>query len=382
MIGQINNNNYWYRQQVVDKIHELFTNGTNYNLSLSEIILNNDLNLFKSSILLFGSWENAVQKAGIDQDIKRNDHEYEDDTDYWSSERVLDQIKLLYESKFDLGAHFIKNVYPDLYLISTNKSYFGSWANALFEAEVDYKTLRAYSRRFWTRQRILTTLYDYDFAYGNLQPEFIRGFNPSLYLNSRRYFKNWSETLIAAGLNLNKNLIKVKLEPLRTSILMEYIKTIFQLLDKKYQVITKKNGANFHGDESSKKENENRENEESENQRYPGNYLVLDDDKNQVAVTTAYRSWGAEADIKVRALLTDYQRVICYYIFGEPRQWIDDNVKFINLEQFYPDLTAHGRDHIISDLSLQSRGGIPGEYIEQYTNTVKAINKEIKDKKK
>ena len=376
MIGQINyNNNYWYRQQIVDKIHELYSNGTNYHLSLSEIILNNDLNLFKSSILRFGSWENAIQKAGINQDIKRND--YEDDTNYWSSEMVLDQIKLLYESKFDLGAHFIKNVYPDLYSISTNKSYFGSWANALFEAEVDYKTLRASSRRFWTRQRILTTLHDYDYAYGNLQPVFIRGFNPSLYLNSHRYFKNWSETLVAAGLNLNKNLIKVKLEPLRTSILMEYTKTIFELLDKKYQVSTEKKDINFPVNESY-----NNEIEESENQRYPGNYLVLNDDKNQVAITTAYRSWGAEADRKARALLTDYQRVICYYIFGEPRQWVDDNVKFINFEQFYPDLAARGRDDVISDLSLQGRGGIPGEYMEQYTNTVKAINKTIKDKKK
>ncbi len=357
MVGQSkNSNNYWYRQQVVDAIHERYSANNGQNIFLPEIVTNNDVNLLSSAITLFGTWRSAVNKAGFGSDLDMNPQQAIGD--YWSQENTIVQIKTLHQHGFDLSRCFIRHAYPELYSAAMNKLNFGSWSNALSEAEIEYQYLNSQTHRFWTLQRVFRAIHDYNQTYGNIQGEFIRWMNPSLYSNSRRYFRTWSEAAQSIGLNLNRNLVKVMLEPLRTSILMDYVKKILELLGTEYNL------------------------PELDSQDLPEYYLELDDGKTTNCITSAYRSWGFDSDRRVYELLNRYPRVTCYYSIGEPRHWAFDNVKFINIDEFNPDLIDRGRDDIISDLRLQARGGIPAQFQDQYNRVIQSIKETIRKNKK
>jgi len=243
MIGQNNtqkenrhnaNNDYWYRQRIVDKIHEMHSKNNTQNLWLPKVMDNLNFDLVKSTIIQFGSWENALKNAGI----------YNSSTnipsslgkDHWSDEKIIEQIRALHSFRFDLSAKFIKIIYPELYYAAKNKSAYGSWCNALSEAEVDLRSIRAVASYFWTFSKIYSALHDYDLAYGNVQSSFIRKLNPSLYSASRKYFKSWSKTITMAGFKPERAFLKVLLEPLRIHLLQEYVKKVFELLGIKHKI--------------------------------------------------------------------------------------------------------------------------------------------------
>jgi hypothetical protein len=359
---------YWYRQRIVDRLHEIYSKNDNNSLLLPMIIENNDISIVKSAIILFGSWENAIREAGINYNQHNNSRDLV--SDFWSPEKVLEHIQILYRSKFDLSANFIKHVYPELYFASTDKRIFSGWFNALFEAGVDYKYLHSESARFWTPSRIIRILFEYDHTYGNLQSDFIRKLNPSLYSGAHRYFKTWSEALEHSGRHLARNAVKVTLGQLRTYILKEYLKTIYDLLEVDYKINTIPDvdfGANQF--------------DIPELQELPNYFLEIPGNGDPIYVITNYRSWGFDVEQTINNILPKYPRINIYYSIGEPRQWLTNNVKFINTNNFYNDLAALGRDETISDLGLLSRGGIPKAYQEQYDAIMNSIKKKLKEKK-
>jgi hypothetical protein len=365
---------YWYRQQVVDKIHELYLNNHHQGIFLPQVIADNDIELLKSSIILFGSWENALHRAGISSEtIQQANNLY---SDYWSPTSVIEQIQALNEAKFDLSSRVIRATYPELFFASTDKRTFGSWVSALDDAEVELKKLKKSYRGLWTLDRIFSVLHDYDLNYGNIQPEFIKQTNPSLYSCSRRYFRYWSELVRASGLKLDKNLFKVILEPLKTNILMDFLTKIFKILNYTFSENSLNKETGLEGINSG-----NSELSQTIQQGLSDKYLEIQNGKKSSSVFTAYRSWGYPVENLVTELLKKYEHVICYYSIGEPRVWIGDNVEFINIAEHFPILSERGRDNIISELSLLARGGIPIEYNEQYSKFVKMFKEEKKIRK-
>ena len=365
---------YWYRQQVVDKIHELYLDNQQQGLFLPQVIADNDIELLKSAIILFGSWENALYRAGMSSEtIFRTNKLYRE---YWSPESVILQIRALDDAKFDLSTRVIRAAYPELFYASKDKRTFGSWVSALDEAEVELKKLKKSYRGLWSLARIFSVLHDYDLNYGNIQPDFMRLINPSLYSCSRRYFKYWSELVRASGLKLDKNLFKVILEPLKTSIIMDYLTKIFQILNYTFS----ENSLNINTGPGDIYDTGGEFNK-TILQRSHETYLEVHNGTKNSCVFATYRSWGYPADKMVTELLEKYKHVICYYSIGEPRVWLGGNVEFINISEHFPCLSERGRDDLISELSLLARGGIPKEYNEQYLKFVKIFKEETKDKK-
>ncbi len=366
---QRSSNDYWYRQAVVDRVHELYRSGNVEALHLPRAIANGETPLVKAAIILFGGWYNTILEAGIEP--KAIDKLTHLTRDFWSPGAVVKQIGILYGSRMDLGAGFIRHVYPELYYSAIAKQFFGSWPKSLSAAEVDYKSLNSSSNRFWTVARIKKALVDHHQAYGNIQPVFIKSQNPSLYTGFRRYFKTWSEAVSAAQLNLEQNRLKVFIEKFRTFVLKEYLKNVLDLQKVEYDVHVIQTRSDHI--------------EENCNEYYPGyelpdHYLENTNAKSRVYTTAQYRSWGPEIKHEINDALTKYARVLIYHSIGEPRQWLTENVKFININEFYMELTQIGRDDIVSDLSLLARGGVPKSYQGHFEGLMEPIRKMRKKK--
>lgn len=369
-----NIDHYWYRQGVIDQIFEIYRIGSETNntkpLILPTVIEQGEVELFKASIILFGSWGNAISEAGLGSILEKQMQDL--NKDYWTSERIIKQIQLLFSGGVDLSAGFIKHIYPELYYFSRKKDRFGAWTSALEEREVDLRNLRSNRNRFWSLKRIFSTIIDYDMSYGDIQPVTIRKQNPSLYSASRRYFKTWPEAVKRAGASLQKNLIKVVIEPLRNYILLEVLKKIFDALNIPYK---EQNNGNGTMDDGLDRYNLII----PEVQKLPNLFLEKIENKDRIYVTTSYRTWKPGIDQRIKNWLDIYQKVEIYNSVGEPRKWIDDKVRFNNFNQFYDILAQHGRDQIISELSLLARGGIPKEYMEHYESIMKSLKKSIKN---
>ena len=384
MVGQIREpqlnaktSNYWYRQSVVDRIHELYQNNS---IELGHCpnftawaIDNNEIELLESVIIFFGTWSNAMAQSGLGP-MKQQDYN-ETDWEYWHPERVLEHVQKLFSSHFDLSARFIKQVYPELFSAAVSKDTFASWPGTLDEAGVDPKRLRTNHFRFWTLERITRTIFDYNQTFGDIQPEVVKELNPSLYSGSRRYFKNWSETVNAAQLSLDKNLAQVILIPFREHILTEYIKRLFEIQGKEYR------------EQPNKDHNQILDRYGSEIpmlMEFPNNILEPIDQNGRACISTTHYSWGLNIVPEVNDLLTKYSDITYYYSSGEPRKWVNYNrstVTFIDSHHFYPELINLGLDDIISDLGLLARGGIPTRYKSLLDELLKAINVFIKKRK-
>jgi hypothetical protein len=230
---------------------------------------------------------------------------------------------------------------------------------------VDIKEHITQRRNFWNINRIYQTVHDYDLAYGNLQPEFIRRVNPALYSNSHRYFKSWSELLKEFKFDLQRNLIKTALEPLRTTLVLEYVKKIYDILGKDYNI--------------KQLDLKNRVTSKPEELK---SVLELQSKTGPTCITSSYRSWSYDLEIELFDLLTRYTNVLCFYSIGEPRQWVNNKVQFINLNQAYDELSQVGRDDIISAIGKLYRGDVPDEYRDQFSNAINDVKKQIQNTEK
>jgi hypothetical protein len=393
MAGQLNfglmnaqKNNYWYRQGIIDRIHYLCScSDNNMNkdtfsderevleepevfeeistIALPSIIFNGELELFSASIQLFGGWENAIARAGLEQEVYNKAIDY--NNNFWTPENALQQIMILHHYGFDLSSNFIKHVYPALYNATEAKDAFKTWLDALSEAGVTNKYIRSNTNRFWSINRILRTIPDYDLAYGNIQPEMIMKLNPSLYSASHRYFKTWLDTVNATGIILEKNKIKVVIEPLRDYLLMECLKKVFDAYKFQYREIPVKHEFGIH---------KLLDIEISKIMELPSNILQLKKGKDEVIISASYRSWGLALEERLKELQSIYPRIEVYSSVGEPRRWPGGMVNFHNTIDLYNDLTKLGRDDLVAELGLMARGGIPKEHQQLY----EAVMKEYK----
>jgi hypothetical protein len=381
MAGQLKNNeqfedvtSYWYRQRVLDKIFEIYYGESgsvkSKTLLLPDLIENQGAEVFKASIIFFGSWKNALQVGGLLPVLDKLSSNRNNDE--WSLERVKKQIQLLNQTQIELSSGFIRHVYPELYHSALNKEIYGSWIDALEDAEVDIRYLKSIKNKIWTVKQIFNTLIDYDFAYGNIQSGMVRIQNPTLYSASRRYFKSWQETVAIAGLNLNRNLIKVAIEPLRNYIVIEYLKKIFEIMGCPYQ-------EHNLGISESKMDIYGLDIPELE--EIPRVVIETSDGNNKICNLASYRSWGFGIEHIIYDLMSTYKNIEIYSSVGELRSWVDENIKFKNLNMFFSELIDKGRDDIISDLSLMARGGIPKQYQDRYEGIMKSFRRSIKEKK-
>lgn len=159
-----------------------------------------DLPLLRAATRYMGSWQAAVEFAGLNYDDIRR---YKS----WTNERIIERIRELHAKGDDLSwRHVSLTLDPSLAAAATKRSHFGSWKSALEAAGLNYDDIRRY--RDWSDEEILRKVRDL-YAQGQpLNAKSMERDNITLITAARRRFPSWDRALAAAGLDYRSIVIR------------------------------------------------------------------------------------------------------------------------------------------------------------------------------
>lgn len=149
----------------------------------------------------FGSWQNAIEAAGLDYD---EINKYSDRTQ-WTKELILREIKKLNSRGENLQYINIKENFHALCSAAVRE--FENWGNAVEAAGIDYDKFRTRKEPFyWTKEKIVDEILELyekgeDLSYTNMKDKY-----NSLVMASvkPRLFNGWRYAVDAAGVNYDE----------------------------------------------------------------------------------------------------------------------------------------------------------------------------------
>ena len=174
----------WTRNKVIRAILEIESAGGKLNRAA---LANDSIN--QAAARLFGSWDSALEAAGLDPSKVRRRTE-------WTPGNVLKSIR----GKGRAGAPLAYSKVMPRSITAAAKRFFGSWDAALRTAGLDPARIRLSKPRCkpWTRATILAAIRR---KHRRRKPLHAHGVRPfSLYCAGRRLFGSWTDALQAAGL--------------------------------------------------------------------------------------------------------------------------------------------------------------------------------------
>lgn len=135
----------WSREKILEEIMQLYASGYDITQTRMEAL---DSRLTSAAIRYFGSWRAAVEAAGIDYAgvAAVGRRRRAEKITKWTRESILEEIHRLYGIGEDLTSTNVRRKYLSLYATARRKDHFGSWANALAEAGIDYAALKKAAR--------------------------------------------------------------------------------------------------------------------------------------------------------------------------------------------------------------------------------------------
>ncbi len=157
-----------------------------------EVVREQAAQLYESACEHFGTWETALTYAGVDVRQVRQREEY-------SSDRVLQEIRKLCISSYDLGA--MHNMRRDRQLYEAARKHFGTWRKAVAAAGINLEHAFARRPRKLSKQDILETIRHRHANSTSLIWTDICMDNRSFASAAKHAFGSWRRALIAAGLD-------------------------------------------------------------------------------------------------------------------------------------------------------------------------------------
>jgi hypothetical protein len=137
---------------------------------------------------LFGSWDKALEAAGLDTDRVRKYHK-------WNRPRILAALRNRVRTNKAVNSGVIQREIPGLYGAATR--IFGSYDDALRAARLD--PLRVRERREWDRPIVLEALRGFDKRHGAINNTLLRKHDPSLQKGVNKIFRSLDGALAALG---------------------------------------------------------------------------------------------------------------------------------------------------------------------------------------
>ena len=168
-----------------------------------------NLPLLRAATRYMGSWQAAIEYAGLNYDDIRRYRS-------WNNDRIVDRIRELYAKGEDLSwRHVSLTLDPSLAAAATKKSHFGSWRSALETAGLDYDAIRRYHD--WSEEEVLRRVRDL-YAQGKaLNAKSMEKNDITLITAARRRFPSWDRTLAAAGLDYRGIVIRAPFKRKRST---------------------------------------------------------------------------------------------------------------------------------------------------------------------
>ena len=197
----------WNRETIAGEILRRYDAGLELSYSAMS---KEDLPLLRAATRYMGSWQAAVEFAGLNYDDIRKYRS-------WTKARIIDRIRELFAKGEDLSwRHVSLTLDPSLAAAATKKSHFGSWRSALDAAGLDYDDIRRYHD--WSDDEVLRRVKDL-YAQGKaLNAKSMEKDDITLITAARRRFPSWDRTLVAAGLNYRDIVLRAPFTRKRKSV--------------------------------------------------------------------------------------------------------------------------------------------------------------------
>lgn len=179
------------KDEIVSEIKRLHSNGNE--ISCNYCLFNRS-ELYNSARKCFGTWEKAVNAAGIDYGIIRKRRKP------FSKAELLAWLRAIQAQGLPLDWTTVRTI--DFSMTDSIIGKFGSYRAAIEELGLDYDTInkqKLAGQVDWTRQKVLDSLKSYVEKHGNLG--YLCREDSKLYHSSRRYFGSFEKAALAAGLD-------------------------------------------------------------------------------------------------------------------------------------------------------------------------------------
>ncbi len=152
-----------------------------------------DLRLLRAATRYFGSWQAAIEYAGLDYEAIRRYR-------VWTPERIVEQLLAYHQKGESLSwRHVSTRLNPALAAAAIRINRFGSWDAALRAAGLDSDEIRRHRR--WESPALLAELKRMQAAGESLRVSDVAERAPSLVAAVRRRFGGWYDAVQAAGLD-------------------------------------------------------------------------------------------------------------------------------------------------------------------------------------
>ncbi|CAF0692037.1 homing endonuclease associated repeat-containing protein [Candidatus Methylacidithermus pantelleriae] len=152
--------------------------------------------LLAAGIRYFGSWKQAVEKAGISYEEVRRYQK-------WSKAKIVETIQRLHRQGVDLSFRaMMLGPYAPMVYAAIRPAYFGSWKDALTAAGLEPGEIYRY--RSWTEEQILHEIRRLHQIGADLSSKHMDEVGNSLIATARRRFGSWAEAIRRAGLDYEK----------------------------------------------------------------------------------------------------------------------------------------------------------------------------------
>jgi hypothetical protein len=183
----------WDRTEVKVRIKQLWRQGKDISYSA---ILDTHPHLLFAAVHYFPNWAHAVASCGIDYAKVRRQQ-------VWSREKVIKQLRKYKSEGADLSYNAFEKKYSKLFHAAQYQ--FGSWKRALSFIDVDYKKIRKWPRRTWSKKEITSRIKalknkGVDLSFRAM---FKQGYGAVVSM-AAFYYGSWRRAIEQAGLDYDK----------------------------------------------------------------------------------------------------------------------------------------------------------------------------------
>ncbi len=196
----------WSLERIVEEVRKLHEQGIPLNMASARKVFPS-LVATACSRKYFGSWRAAIEAAGFNYDeillVK-----------HWSKERVIEEIRQLYEKGEDLRPSAIARLCQTLPMAA--KKFFGGWREAVIAAGIDYDSYIVKKRTGQVEQAKQQVIDEIKRLYQEGRIDELSGawrYHLSLFRKARHRFGSWRKAIEAAGLNYQEIVQRQKWTP-------------------------------------------------------------------------------------------------------------------------------------------------------------------------
>ncbi len=171
----------WNRKRIVKQLRDLYKQDVDLSWRQFAAGPHSAVAYAAISKRYFGSWDAALEAAGIPVDEVRRYNR-------WDADRIQEAVVDLEKTGVPLAAKHMQADYPGLYHAACRQ--FGSWREAIESIGLDYEDVAYRVQR--TREEVINILGDLKEQGVNLSDTHMRRHYPAVHASAVRFFGNWS----------------------------------------------------------------------------------------------------------------------------------------------------------------------------------------------